>query len=287
MDPIEDRSRSLGAEIGRIASEAGAEGYAAAFYDYETDEAWAHDPDRWFHAASTIKVAILVGVFAAIDEARFEPHSRVHVRNRFYSAADALPFRVDPATDSTAAVHHAIGKTMRVDDLARHMIVTSSNLATNLLLDVVGTGYMRGVLDRIGIRGIDLRRGVDDSAAFDAGINNRVTAGGLVALFRAIEERRAVSPAACDRMLDILHKQEFTSGIPAGLPDDVRGNAKVANKTGEISTVAHDAGLVFLPGRQPYALAILTQWAAGTSGRNAVVARISRAIYTHLMQVAT
>ena len=286
MDSIEDRTHSLDEEVGRIAAEAGAEAYAAAFYDYETEQAWAHDPDRWFHAASTIKVAVLVGVFAAIDDERLQLHSRIHVRNRFYSAADGQPFRVDPATDSTAAVHQAIGKTMRVEDLARHMIVTSSNLATNVLLDVVGTDYARAAIERLGIAGIDLRRGVDDSAAFGVGINNRVTAAGLTALFRTIEERRALSPAACERMLDVLHQQEFTSGIAAGLPENVRNNAKVANKTGEISTVAHDAGLVFLPNRQPYVLTILTQWKPGTSGRNAVVARISRAIYTHVMQVA-
>ena len=44
-------------------------------------------------------------------------------------------------------------------------------------------------------------------------------------------------------MLDVLHGQQFKSGIPAGLPRD----ARVAHKTGEISTVAHDAGLVYLP----------------------------------------
>ena len=43
-------------------------------------------------------------------------------------------------------------------------------------------------------------------------------------------------------------RQEFNAMIPARLPPE----AKVAHKTGEISTVCHDAGIVFLPGRQPY-----------------------------------
>ena len=80
----------------------------------------------------------------------------------------------------------------------------------------------------------------------------------------------------------ILQAQEFRSGIPAGLPDD----ARVANKTGEISTVAHDTGLVYLPDREPYAVTILTRWDADrTSGRRDTLARISRAVYEHLTGV--
>jgi beta-lactamase class A len=76
-------------------------------------------------------------------------------------------------------------------------------------------------------------------------------------------------------MLDILHAQEFRSGIPAGLP----GEARVANKTGEISTVAHDAGIVYLPDRDPYVVVILSEWKPETSGRREAIAQISRAVY--------
>jgi len=170
---------------------------------------------------------------------------------------------------------------MRLVDLARHMIVTSSNLATNLLLDAVGIDQVRKTLDDLGVEGVELRRGVEDERAFQEGINNRVTAEGLVQVLRLIEERRALSAEACDQMLEILHAQEFRSGIPAGLPDD----ARVANKTGEISTVAHDTGLVYLPDRKPYALAILTEWSPNrTSGRRETLANISRAIYEHLTE---
>jgi beta-lactamase class A len=128
---------------------------------------------------------------------------------------------------------------------------------------------------------VDFKRGVEDESAFEADMSNRVTAAGLVGVLRLIEERRAFSEGASAAMLDILHQQEFRSGIPAGLPDD----ARVANKTGEISTVAHDAGLVYLPDRKPYALAILTEWdASATSGRRKTLANLSRAVYRHLTE---
>lgn len=269
----------LKGEIEEIAEEAGAEQVAVAFHDYESGESWSHHGDRWFHAASTIKVPVLVGVFGAVEEGALEPESRVHVRNRFLSAVDGAPFRIESGRDANSEVHAQIGKTLKVVELARHMIATSSNLATNLLLDLVGLERIQRTLDGLGAEGVELRRGVEDERAFQEGINNRVTADGLVRVLRLIEEKKALSPEACEEMLDILHQQEFRSGIPAGLPDD----ARVANKTGEISTMAHDTGLVYLPGREPYALAILTEWSADrTSGRRETLARISRAVYRHL-----
>lgn len=254
---------------------AGARNIAVAVYDTATHASFRRHADRWFHAASTIKVAILLGVYASIHRGWLLPRSRLHVRNRFFSAADGAPFRVAADRDANAEVHAAIGKMMRVSDLSLHMIATSSNLATNLLLDLVGLETVQRSLDELGIDGIDIRRGVEDERAFEHGINNRVTADGLVQLLRTIAEGRAFSAELSREMLDILHAQEFKNGIPARLPRAVR----VAHKTGEISTVAHDAGVVYPPGRAPYVIAILTEWAPEAAGRSATIAEVSHAVY--------
>lgn len=271
-------------QIAQIANQAGASCVAAAFYDYESETAWSLRGDRWFHAASTIKVAVLLSVFAAAEQGRFTMDSPVHVRNRFLSVADGEPYRIEPGRDANAEVHAAIGKTLRVRELAHHMIVTSSNLATNLLVDLVGVQPAQQSIADLQINGIELRRGVEDEKAFDININNRVTANGLLSLFRALYEGRALSGEASDRMLDILHQQQFNSGVPEGLPAEVRAEARIAHKTGEISTVAHDGGLVFLPNRKPYAVAILTEWNRDGNGQQETVAKISKVIYTYLTE---
>lgn len=271
-------------QIAQIANQAGASCVAAAFYDYESETAWSLRGDRWFHAASTIKVAVLLSVFAAAEQGRFTMDSPVHVRNRFLSVADGEPYRIEPGRDANAEVHAAIGKTLRVRELAHHMIVTSSNLATNLLVDLVGVQPAQQSIADLQINGIELRRGVEDEKAFDININNRVTANGLLSLFRALYEGRALSAEASDRMLDILHQQQFNSGVPEGLPAEVRAEARIAHKTGEISTVAHDGGLVFLPNRKPYAVAILTEWNRDGNGQQETVAKISKVIYTYLTE---
>lgn len=268
-------------QIGKIARDAGAAALGAGYFDYETEAAWSVHGDRWFHAASTVKVAVLVGVFAAAEAGRFSLDARVHVRNRFLSAADGSAFRVSSGRDANSVVHSAIGRTMKVRELALHMIATSSNLATNLLVDLVGADSIRETMRSLGVEGIDVRRGVEDDRAFEAKINNMVTVNGLVRLFRLIHDEKAISPEACREMLGILQQQEFKTGIPAGLPSSVR--AKVAHKTGEISTIAHDAGIVYFPRRKPYVVAVLTEWEPGRASRQETIARVSEAIYDHLV----
>ena len=279
--PAAAGERALRTQIEKIESEAGAKAIAVALHDAGTGFELHYKADRWFHAASTIKVPILLGVFAAIDRGDLLPHSRVHVRNRFLSVVENVPFRVESGRDANSAVHSAIGKMMRVDELAYHMITTSSNLATNLLLGVIGPDSVNRTLKELDVdEGIEVRRGVEDELAFDKGINNMVTADGLLRILVLLSEGKAFSPALSRRMMDILHGQEFNQGIPARLPKGTR----VAHKTGEISTVAHDAGVVYLPKRKPYVLVILTEWDPEGSGRSRTIAAISHTIYEFLTQ---
>jgi len=277
------RDRALRSQIERIEKESGAKAIAVALHDSESGFELHYNADRWFHAASTIKVPILLGVFAAIDRGELLPHSRVHVRNRFLSVVESVPFRVESGRDANSAVHNAIGKMMRVDELAYHMITTSSNLATNLLLGVIGPESVTETLRQLRVDdGIDLKRGVEDELAFEKGISNMVTANGLLRILVMLAEGKAFSPALSRRMMDILHGQEFNQGIPARLPKA----ARVAHKTGEISTVAHDAGVVYPPKRKPYSLVVLTEWDPNVSGRSRTIASISHMIYEMLTQKA-
>jgi beta-lactamase class A len=278
---VTGRERALTQQIEKIEQESGAKAIAVALHDTETGFELHYKADRWFHAASTIKVPILLGVFAAIDRGDLLPHSRVHVRNRFLSVVEDIPFRVESGRDANSAVHNAIGKMMRVDELAYHMITTSSNLATNLLLGVIGSKAINETLKQLKVdEGIELERGVEDELAFDKGINNMVTADGLLRILVLLSQGKAFSPALSRRMMDILHGQEFNQGIPARLPK----GARVAHKTGEISTVAHDAGVIYLPKRKPYVLVVLTEWDPAGSGRSRTIASISHTIYEFLTQ---
>ncbi|HVT05576.1 MAG TPA: serine hydrolase [Thermoanaerobaculia bacterium] len=248
-----------------------------AFYDYETTIGWSYNADTYFHAASTMKLAVLLGVFREIDRGQLTLESPVHVRNRFTSIVNQQPFMLALDRDSDPFVYTNLGKTMTVYDLAYQMITTSSNLATNLLIEVIGVPTIQRSLEELDINGVKVIRGVEDQAAFDAGLSNEVTAHGLLSLLKIISEERAYSVAASQKMLEIMHDQQFNSGIPKWLPKA----ARVAHKTGNISTIHHDAGIVYLENRKPYVLVILTAFDAQT-GRSSAVAEVSRDIFSTL-----
>ena len=268
---------SLSERIRQSAEAAGARAVGVALYDYQEALPFALDGDRWFHAASTIKAPLLLAGYKLAEEGRIRLDDTLHVRNRFRSMAGGI-YRVSPARDGDSEVHRRRGRSMRVRELARAMIVRSSNLGTNLLLDYVGLDEARRVLKEARMEGIELRRGVEDTEAFDQGINNEVTAEGLARCFRLLCQEGFVRAETREQMIEVLCAQEFNGMIPAPLPRE----ARVAHKTGEISTVCHDAGIVFLPKRKPYVVAILTEWEEQIEKRQGCVAGISRAVYEYV-----
>jgi beta-lactamase class A len=268
---------SLYASVLAIKERHGLEKLGIAFWDSETTLQWAYNADEYFHAASTMKLAVLLGVYRQVARGELTLDAPVHVRNKFRSVVNDHLYMLDFDRDADPELYKNLGRTMTVKQLAYAMITTSSNFATNLLVDVVGVPTIQTALAELGIDGVRVVRGVEDQAAFDAGINNEVTAAGLLKLLRVVAEGRAYGPDASAEMVEIMAGQRFRSGIPAGLPQA----ARVAHKTGNIATVHHDAGIVYLENRKPYALVILTQFHHETP-RGTAVADVSRDIYERL-----
>lgn len=273
-DSVAAAEVSLYHNVLKVRQEHELENLGISFYDCETTIQWAYNADHYFHAASTMKLAVLLGVFRQVARGELTLDAPVHVRNRFTSIVNKETFMLDLTRDADPNVYGHLGKTLTVRELAYWMITLSSNLATNLLVEVIGIPTIQLALDELEIDGIRVIRGVEDQAAFEAKLNNEVTANGLLKLLRLIAEERAYSKEACEEMLKILLDQQYRSGIPAGLPKA----ARVAHKTGNISTVHHDAGIVYLEKRKPYVLVILTQFPAET-GRGTAVADVSRDIF--------
>jgi beta-lactamase class A len=275
-----DVSSTLNEELERLVGERKPRAIAVAVHDVQSGLRFSLQGDRWFHAASTIKVAVLVAVFRAADEGRLRLDDSLHVRNRFISVADGSPFHLSRDSDAMPELYKRIGRVAKISELAEGMIVASSNLATNLLLDYVTVEYARNVLRNAQVDGVELRRGVEDHAAHEKGINNQVTANGLLRLLSALRGD-FLSAKSKEQAIRILLEQRFDSMIPAGLP----AHAVVAHKTGEISTACHDMGIVYLPEREPYLAVILTEFDSDRDGgRRATVAAISEAIYRLVMR---
>lgn len=262
-------------EIGR---EMNLRALGVAMHNYEDGRAFQIEGDRWFHAASVIKVAILLALLKNADDNTLRLDDPLHVRNRFISMADGSIYRIDRSRDGDAECHRRIGRTMHLSELARGMVVRSSNLATNLLLDLLGAANIRRVLSDAGIQGVRVVRGVEDNAAFERGLNNEMTPNGALQIFRIMTESDFLREDSRNLMREILLAQEFNAMIPAGLPNGF----KVAHKTGEISTHSHDAGVVYPPDRKPYLVSVFTESDPAQDQRAKAVAKISAEIHNFL-----
>jgi beta-lactamase class A len=270
------------ARLGEIlATEAAASGaeIGIALLDLGTgDSLWLQAHWR-VHAASTMKIPVLLELAHRVDAGDLNWTSRLAVRNRFRSVLDGSPYSLSPSDDSDSALYLREGDSVAVQELARLMIVRSSNLATNLLIDLLDPVRINERSRALGADSIEVRRGVEDQKAFDAGIINSTTARDLAVLLRVLADGTSATRASTEIMLEILSAQEFRAGIPAGVPTGTR----VANKTGTITGIHHDAAIVFPMARAPYVLVILTRGFADAAAADRFIAQTSHEVWEALV----
>jgi beta-lactamase class A len=266
---------TLNAAIERHIQASGAESVSVAFLDLESGDETLLMPDEAYHPASTMKVPVMMEVFRQARSGRFRMEMQIPVRNEFRSIADETKFSVGRGSDGDPGLHERIGRTESVRDLVRRMIVRSSNLATNLLVDLVGAESISDSMKKMGAPGMVVLRGVEDGKAFESGLNNSATARSLLVLMRAIASGNAYSRADSVEMERILIQQEFNEGIPAGVPRGV----KVAHKTGWITGIYHDAAIVHPPNSKPYILVVMTRGIPDVKRAHRLVADISRTVF--------
>ena len=231
--------------------------------------------DSLFHAASTMKVPVMIEVYRRVQAGALSLDQPILLVNQFGSIVDGSPYALSPADDSDSALYARVGERVPVRELVERMIVRSSNLATNAVIALVGAPQVTAAARALGARTIEVLRGVEDQKAYEAGLSNRTSALDLAALLEAIETRRAGTPDGCAEMLAILARQEFNDEIPAGLPAGTR----VAHKTGNITEHLHDAALVYPPGKPPYVLVVLTRGIADPKQASGLIADVSRLVW--------
>jgi beta-lactamase class A len=269
--------KALPEKIDELVRASGAETVAVAYYDLATGKELLINPDVSFHAASTMKVAVMMEIFRQAAAGKLSLDQRIPVKNDFASIVDGSHYSLTPDSDSDQSLYTKAGQTVTIRELMRLMITVSSNLATNLLIERVTPERVMDLMHTIGAEHIRVLRGVEDGKAFQQGLNNTTTARDLMIILRWIAERRAVSAKASDEMIKIMLDQKFNEGIPAGLPR----NARVSHKTGSITKINHDAAIVYSRGRKPYVLVVLTRGIEDEKLAHKLIADISRMIYEY------
>jgi len=257
---------------------------AVAYVDLgERKETLYLEADRTFHAASTMKVPVMLEFFRQVDAGTLSLEQPVPLANRFESIVDGSPYALDAAEDSDPTLYAQLGKAVPARELVERMITRSSNLATNAVIALVGAKRVTGTLRSLGAREMAVLRGVEDGKAYKKGLNNTATARDLATVLAALERGQVASPASTRAMRTILLAQELNAEIPAGLPP----GTPVAHKTGQISGVLHDAAIVYPPGRAPYVLVLLSSGIPDEAVARSLLVDLSRSVFAHATRKAS
>lgn len=253
--------------------------YAVACKDLTTGEELLINEHAVFHAASTMKMPVMIEVFKQAAAGKFSLTDSIIIKNEFKSIVDGSLYSQDSIQDSEHELYKHIGEKRAIKDLVYDMIIISSNFATNMTIDVVGAKNVTQTMRDLGAKDILVLRGVEDAKAFQKGLNNTTTAYDLMLIFEKMAQGKIVNKTACDAMIKILLDQKFNSVIPAKLP----ANVKVAHKTGGLPNIRHDSGIIFLPDGRKYVLVLLSRDWEEENANIELLSKISKTIYDNIL----
>lgn len=251
--------------------------FAVAFKDLQTGDELLINEREVFHAASTMKTPVMIEVYKQAAAGKWSLSDSIEIKNEFTSIVDGTPYSLSLGDDSEEVLYSKVGQKATLYDLTYDMIIVSSNLATNIVIELADAKRVTQTMRDLGAKDIQVLRGVEDIKAFDQGLNNTTTAYDLMVIFEQLALGKTVDPEASEAMINILLDQKFNEIIPAHLPTDV----KVAHKTGSITGVRHDSGIVFLPDGRKYVLVLLSKQMTDPDSGVSAMANVSKMIYNY------
>ncbi|MBV9988854.1 MAG: serine hydrolase [Chitinophagaceae bacterium] len=252
--------------------------FAVAFKNVATGETLLINEHENFHAASTMKTPVMIELYRQAAAGKFSMTDLVTVKNDFRSIVDSSSYQLSAADDSQQELYQQIGTQKTIYELMYQMIIMSSNLATNILIEKVDGKNVTNTMRELGAMDIQVLRGVEDNKAYAKGLNNTTTAYDLMVIYDRMAKGEIVSGQASQEMIRVLLDQHYRDIIPARLPAGV----KVAHKTGFITALHHDSGIVFLPDGTRYVLVLLSKKLEDEKAAVEAMARVSELIFQYV-----
>lgn len=179
-----------------------------------------------FKSASLIKTPIMLCALEAVEQGAYALHTPIRVQPE-HCVGDEAPVIRD-------------GMDVPLATLLEYMITDSNNSATNVLIDLLGMDRINAFSKRIGLNDTVLRRHMLDFEAARRGNENHTSTKDMLRLYTMLLKGEGLTPFMCETALPILLRQHDKELILSGDPA-----RKAAHKTGGLSDIAHDAGILF------------------------------------------
>ena len=252
--------------------------FAIALKNMDDGKSILINENEVFHAASTMKTPVMIEFFKKINEGKISSDDSLLINNEFSSIVDGSKFELSSFDDSDEDIYKNLGKYISTDKLVYDMITRSSNFGTNLLIDYLNAEDVNNTMKNIGAKNMKVLRGVGDLKAFDLGLSNTTTAADLLIIYEKLAMGEIVNNESSNKMIRILKDQVYNDIIPKYLPEKV----EVAHKTGWISGVRHDSGIVYVGNNEKYILVLLSKNLEDDIEGADFLAKISLEIYNFL-----
>lgn len=263
--------------VGLLDSEKGE--FAVAYKNLSSGETILINENEEFHAASTMKTPVMIEAFKKNHEGLISLDDSILIKNEFKSIVDGSIFKLSSFDDSDKKSYEKIGSYLTLKELIYDMITISSNFATNLVIDYIGTKEINNTMRSLGANNINVLRGVEDIKAFNNDMNNTTTALDLLKIYEKLAEGNIINLEVSKEMVDILSNQKYDDIIPKYLPKSVR----VAHKDGWINGVRHDSGIIFASDNKKYILVLLSKNLEDEIRGADLLAKVSLEIYNSLL----
>ncbi len=236
--------------------------------------------DEPMNALSVIKIPILVLAYRDVDAGALDLDERYRIQPEDMRRGSGLLQSFAPGIEPTYR------------DIITQMIITSDNTATDVVIERLGLERVNTMLAELGFEQTRLRAttgelfrtvleladpgnaSLSDREVFESGFPSdreaavrsfgfegdsaqwlgRITAREISHMLEAIEEGELASPESSDEMIGILRRQFYSSR----LPQQLRGRASIAHKTGDWPPHAgNDVGILYYEGG-PTVVAVFT-----------------------------
>ena len=252
--------------------------FALAFKNLDDGKEILINENEIFHAASTMKTPVMIEFYKQLHQGKLSLEDTLQIKNEFKSIVDGTMYKLSEFDDSDKNTYNKLGQYYSINNLIYEMITISSNFATNILIEYIGANNVTKSMKEIGALNIDVLRGVEDIKAFELGLNNTTSAKDLLIIYEKLAKGKIINNKSSAIMIDILKDQKYDDIIPKYLPK----NIEVANKTGMITGVHHDSGIVFLKNGRKYVIVLLSKNMSDMESGTEMMARISELIYKTL-----
>ncbi|SCL81971.1 serine hydrolase [Sporanaerobacter sp. PP17-6a] len=235
---------------------------AVAIKDLKTGKEIKINENLVFPSASTIKLSIMSELFNRVNAGSLNLNDKVELTENMKTGGDGILKELE------------LGHKFTLKEIMTLMIIISDNMATNILIDLLGMDNINKRIKDMGLKNTRLQRKMMDSQAAKEGRENLTTANDLCLILELIYRGENINEECSRMMLDILKRQQVRGRLDLYLPEDVI----IAHKTGDLDCLEHDVGIVYLPHRE-YIICVLTNETETNKDGREIIGKVSKMVY--------